>query len=77
MRCKKTAELIIDFPGDKEWSLNVLGSFVAKFDLTHPYFAKDYVKPRTIELEEDLNDGLVPNLNQYFDGLPEPINKKK
>lgn len=50
---------------------------MAKFDASHPYFAKGYVKPKKIELEEELDDGLVPNINEYFDGLPELVNKKK
>ena len=41
-RCKNTAELILKFPPNKEWALNVLGSILALFDVKHPFFEKDY-----------------------------------
>ena len=41
-RCKNTADLLLKFHGDKVWSLNVLGSVLAIFDVTHPFFEKDY-----------------------------------
>ena len=42
LRCKNTADLLLKFHGDKVWSLNVLGSVLAIFDVTHPFFEKDY-----------------------------------
>ena len=62
-RCKNTAELIADFPPDKEWALNVLGTFLKILNESHPYFERDYVKPRTLDEEPELDDGLVPNIN--------------
>lgn len=45
------------------------------FDMTHPYFAKDYLKPSKVKPEED--DQLVPNVDSFFDLLPEPKHKVK
>ena len=42
MRCKNTAALILKYPPNKEWSLNVLGSFLAKFNVKHEFFEKNY-----------------------------------
>ncbi len=74
-RCKWTATLILKYPPDKPWSMNVLGSYLSKFDLTHPIFKKEYVKPK--EVKPELDDALVPNLNGFFTGLPEVQTKRK
>ena len=55
--------------------MNVLGSYLSKFDLTHPIFKKEYVKPK--EVKPELDDALVPNLNGFFTGLPEVQTKRK
>jgi hypothetical protein len=55
--------------------MNVLGSYLAKFGSTHPIFEKKYVKPKQVEPE--LDDALVPNLNNFFTGLPEVQTKRK
>ena len=46
-------------------------------NLTHPYFDRDYVKPKTVDIEPELDNGLVPNVNQIFDGVPVPEQKGK
>ena len=76
-RCRNTAQLIADFPPDKTWALNVLGTFVDKMNLSHRYFDRDYVKPRTVDIEPELDNGLVPNVNKIFDGVPVPEQKGK
>jgi hypothetical protein len=35
-------------PPNKEWALCVLGSMLARFDVKHPFFEKDYQKPSRI-----------------------------
>ena len=55
--------------------MNVIGTILATFNLTHPYFAKDYVKPKPIVPE--LDNELVPNVGEFFDLLPTPKPKGK
>ena len=74
-RCKNTAEHILKYPPNKEWALNVIGSIYGTFNTQHPFFAKDYVKPTKIIPK--LDNTLVPNLNDFFVGLPEPKIKGK
>ena len=74
-RCKWTAELLLKRPPDKQWLMNVLGTYSQKFGIQHPIFDKRYVRPK--EVLPELDSGLVPNLDAFFDSLPEAKHKKK
>ena len=56
--------------------MNVLGSVAKHLNVKHPYFRKDYQKPKKAVPTED-DTGYVPNVNQFFDGLPQKLTKGK
>ena len=56
--------------------MNVLGSVAGHLDVEHPYFSKDYQKPKKV-IAPEVHDEYVPNVNNFFDNLPQKLTKGK
>ena len=56
--------------------MNVLGSVAGHLDVEHPYFSKDYQKPKKV-IAPEVHDEYVPNVDNFFDNLPQKLTKGK
>ena len=54
----------------------MLGSVAGHLKFAHPYFSKDYQKPKKA-VPTDVDTEYVPNVNHFFDGLPQKFTKGK
>lgn len=70
LRCRRTAELILKHPPDKQWSMNMLGTALISFKLVHPIFMKNYQKPKRVVEDPELDDEMIPNIGGFFSDLP-------
>ena len=70
----ETARLIKRNPPETRWMLAILSTV----DANHPFFAKDYVKPRVNVHGNDANlDNMVANKQGFFTGLPAAAKRSK